>query len=222
MRFCGFLFDATGWTAKKVKVNVKYRPVFIIIKLVLSFSACSTSTVRADPYAIPLFGTDVQVRVEMSENNGVYSCRPYPEDLELFSFIVKNNLDSLGKYTEYLKNNISYKSSVPGQAWPAWQDTLKNRSADCKGLSVFNRSVLRLLGYPSEILIIRGRFVSHAVCVFMKGKRYYIFDNYDVIATDADTLEKLGKDILYRYEADVVARIGEDLKRPEKIARKSG
>lgn len=134
---------------------------------------------------------DIVIRQEKIEKNGIMAYQFNPLDLEILDILIKDNIQTLEDYTQWLQENIEYVGDI-GDYWQSPEETLERKAGDCEDFAFLNVAFLRVLGYNPRamgLLYINGE--GHAICLFMEGDYYSYFSNMILERTQVETMEEL-------------------------------
>ena len=158
------------------------------------------------------------IRQETYSVNGISVCRPLSLDTEILYLINKNNIRSIDDYADWLQENIRYEKDAGKDVWAAPQVTLKRKYGDCEDYSFLNVAVLRVLGYESKVLVMKGPTGCHAICVFKKNDYYYWFDNAELKKTSIRTIAGFGKYLHNEYGCNRLLALNHEVKKQNSVA----
>lgn len=98
---------------------------------------------------------------------------------------------------KWLKNNFTYQSEETDY-WKTPKETLKDKGGDCEDFAIFNKYILKDLGYKAHLIILTKDEdkTAHAICVFIeKDHTFSAFDN----TTYVNAFENSLKALMYKH-----------------------
>ena len=134
----------------------------------------------------------LNIRQESYNNQGVLVCKPNFLDINIANLLKIHNIETLKEYVKWLQDNIKYKKEK-GDYWQTPIETLKRKLGDCEDFAFLNKEVLRVMGYKTNVFIVRGNKKAHAICVFEDKKVYNILDNNELIEINVLSLRDVVK-----------------------------
>jgi len=108
-------------------------------------------------------------------------------------FLERRDIETLEGYALWLKENVRYKADLFGDSWSSPAETLKRGRGDCEDFAFLSEEVLSQLGYEPYIIAFIKRDIGdwHAICAFKAKGLYHYFDNFNLVKTRAESLERL-------------------------------
>ncbi len=202
-----------------MRKNIKKIAFFVM--MVVGMSLCSPVCLFAYEQNSAYFSRKLVIRQEIYSVNGVTVCQSSPLDTEIVRLINKNNIRSVEDYANWLQKNIQYEKDKGKDAWAAPQVTLKRKYGDCEDYSFLNVAVLRVLGYESRVLVMKGITGCHAICVFQKNGYYFWFDNAELKKTSIRTIADFGRYLHDEYGCNHLLALNREVKRQNSVASSS-
>ncbi len=106
-------------------------------------------------------------------------------------FIKTQNIRSLEDYARWLFLNIQYRKDTGEDRWARPEETLRRGFGDCEDLTFLNQAVLKALGIQAHAVAFSRPGYGHAFCAFKMNGAFAVFDNTQLILTQADSFEEI-------------------------------
>lgn len=115
-------------------------------------------------------------------------CFSQPLTLENITTFVHTPLQLAG----WLSRDFQYVFEV-ADGWQPAEETIDRGAGDCEDFAVLAQEVLKRLGIPSDIIIVKfqGLNISHALCLWQeKDGSYSFISNQEICRTQKKTIEE--------------------------------
>ena len=202
-----------------MRKNIKTLTVFVI--MAVGMSLCSPVCLYAYEQKSAYSFRKLIIRQETYSINGVTVCQPSSLDIEIRHLINQNNIRSIEDYTNWLKENIRYAKDEGKDTWAVPQITLGKKYGDCEDFAFLNVAVLRVLGYQSRVLVMKGPTGCHAVCVFKENGYYFWFDNAELKKTSIQTIAGFSQYLHKEYGCNRLLALNPEVKKYTSVANPS-
>ena len=133
---------------------------------------------------------------------------------KIADFLERHDIETLEEYALWLKENVRYKADLFGDSWSSPEETLMRRRGDCEDFAFLSEEVMSQLGYEPCVIAFMRKDAGdwHAICTFKVEGRYHYFDNFNLVKTRAESLERLAllvgaKSDLLILSANTIANI---------------
>ena len=202
-----------------MRKNVKKLTIFVMIAVGMSLChpVCLFAYEQKSAYSF----RKLVIRQEIYSANGVTVCQPSSLDAEIVQLMNKNNIRSIEEYANWLQKNIRDEKDKGKDAWAAPQITLKRKYGDCEDFSFLNVAVLRVLGYQSRVLVMKGLTGCHAVCVFKENGYYFWFDNAKLKRTSIRAIANFSQYLHDEYGCKRLLALNREVKKQNSVANPS-